>query len=200
MKRELLRKPFRTDQLKQREGHRGKILTYVDVAAVIERLNEACDLWSFEVVKHEVQDGEAIVLGKLTADGVVKMAFGGSNITVDRVGSVVSIADDLKSAASDALKKSASMLGVGLEIYGGARVDADSSALPARPALAPAERITTRQIAAVSATCKRLGIPRGELLARVAKRTGKGELAQLSRVEASQLITELGSNGNAQEH
>ena len=52
MKRELLTKPFRQDQLKQRKGNLGKTLIYVDIAAVIERLNEACDSWSFEVVKH----------------------------------------------------------------------------------------------------------------------------------------------------
>ena len=200
MKRDVLTKPFRKDQLKQREGQRGKVLTYVDVAAVIERLNEACESWSFEVMKHEIQDGEAIVLGKLTADGVVKMTFGGSNITVDRVGSIVSLADDLKAAASDALKKAASMLGVGLELYGGSRRDERDEAPPAQAPASPAERVTTRQLAALGATCKRLGIPNGELLSLVASRTGKGELAHLSRNEASSLITELSGNGHGTGH
>jgi hypothetical protein len=200
MKRDLLTKPFRKDQLKQREGQRGKVLTYVDIAAVIERLNEACELWSFEVVKHEVQDGEAIVLGKLTADGVVKMAFGGSNITVDREGSVLSIADDLKAAASDALKKAASMLGVGLDLYGGSRREEREESPPVQSPSSPAERVTTRQLAALGATCKRQGIPQGELLSLVASRTGKGELAHLSRNEASALITELTGNGHGPGH
>ena len=65
MNRDLLTRPFEPHQVKQRPGQHGKVLSYVDVAAVIGRLNEACDAWSFEIVSHEVQDGEAIVLGKL---------------------------------------------------------------------------------------------------------------------------------------
>jgi hypothetical protein len=58
------------------------------------------------------------VVGRLTAGEVVKMAFGGSTITTNSTtGEVVSIADDLKAAATDALKKAASMLGVGLHLY-----------------------------------------------------------------------------------
>jgi hypothetical protein len=46
------------------------------------------------------------------------MAFGGSTITTNsQTGDVVSIADDLKAAATDAMKKAASMLGVGLHLY-----------------------------------------------------------------------------------
>jgi hypothetical protein len=195
MKRELLSKPFRRDQLKQREGQRGKTLTYIDVAAVIERLNESCEAWNFEVEKHEVHDGEAIVLGKLTADGVVKMAFGGSNITVDREGSVVSIADDLKAAASDALKKAASMLGVGLELYGGARRDEPADGPRQAAPGTPAERITTRQLAALNAVCRRQGMPQGEFMSLVRSKTGRNELTALTRREASALITELSANG-----
>jgi hypothetical protein len=208
MKKDLLTRPFRPDQLKQRKGQHGKILTYVDVAAVIERLNEACDVWSFEIEKYEVQDGEAIVLGKLTADGVVKTAFGGSVVTVDREGTVVSIADDLKSAASDALKKAASMLGVGLELYGGVRREEPESEQPSasnrgpreHAPSAPTERVTTRQLAALAAACRRHGINRGELMDLVGRRTGKGELAHLSRNEASSLITEVSANGNGAGH
>jgi hypothetical protein len=203
MKREALTKPFRHDQIRERPGQNGKPVRYVDVTAVIERLNEACDAWSFEVLNHEVKDGEVIVLGKLTADGVVKTAFGGSAVTVDRQGVVVSIADDLKAASSDALKKSASMLGVGLELYGGSsRPDREASpkdgAADARrvePRREPPDRVTVRQIAALQAACNRRGIPQIELLTVVERRTGKRELAQLSRTEASALITELSANG-----
>ena len=191
MRREQLTRPFRRDQLKQREGQRGKILTYVDVAAVIERLNEACDSWSFEIEKYEVKDGEALVLGKLTADGVIKTAFGGSSVTVDREGSVVSIADDLKAASSDALKKAASMLGVGLELYGGARRDDPVHGPRERAPDKPGERVTPRQLAALSAACRRQGMPPGEILSLVRNKTGRDALANLTRREASNLITEL---------
>lgn len=191
MRRDELTKPFRRDQLKQREGQRGKTLTYVDVAAVIERLNQACDSWSFEVERYEVKDGEALVLGKLTADGVVKTAFGGSSITVDREGTVVSIADDLKAASSDALKKAASMLGVGLELYGGGRRDDQPDGPRERAPEKPSERVTPRQLAALSAACRRRGIPPGEILSLVRNKTGRDALANLTRREASNLITEL---------
>jgi hypothetical protein len=203
MKREVLTKPFRVDQLRERPGPKGRKLRYVDVTAVIERLSEGCDQWSFEIVHHEVKDGEAIVLGKLTADGVIKTAFGGSRVTVDEDGAIVSIADDLKAAASDALKKAASMLGVGLELYGGASRREESSPRREReaplrspePTRAPGERVTTRQLAALHAASRRRGVGSDELLSMVARQTGKRELVSLTRAQASGLISDLSSNG-----
>ena len=61
----------------------------------------------------------AHAVAKLTADGVMKMSFGGTSITRDRDGRPVSIADDLKAAATDSLKKAASILGMGLHLYEG---------------------------------------------------------------------------------
>jgi hypothetical protein len=52
---------------------------------VIARPNAALDgARSFEVVAHEVRDDEVLVLGKLTAAGLVKMQFGASQVTRDR--------------------------------------------------------------------------------------------------------------------
>ena len=202
MKRDVLTRPFETGQIKRRQGHHGKELSYVDVAAVITRLNEAFDHeWTFEVTSHEIQENEAIVVGRLTAGGVTKMHFGGSSITLDRDGRVVSIADDLKAAASDALKKCASLLGVALEMYGGApeRQPASSSARTtsgARPQAVPvADRVTARQLAAVQSICRRKGVSRdqlGELIAR----TGKSALQFLTRGEASAILSELDGQGN----
>ena len=59
-----------------------------------------------------------LVLGKLTADGVTKTQFGASSVTRDRqTKDLVSVGDDLKAAATDALKKCATFLGVGLHLY-----------------------------------------------------------------------------------
>jgi hypothetical protein len=189
-----LTRPFEPHQIRQRPGQHGRTLSYVDVTAVIARLNEACDEWSFEITEHQVMDGEVIVLGKLTADGVVKTAFGGSTITIDKAGAVVSVADDLKAAASDALKKSASLLGVGLELYGG-QVPANPPQ-PERRAPATGNRLTSRQLAAIHAASRKAGMSRASLAAMVQDQTGKTDLAHLSRTEASNLISELsGSNG-----
>ena len=195
MNRELLTRPFEPHQIKQRPGQHGKTLSYVDVAAVIGRLNEGCESWSFEVVSHEVQDDEVIVLGKLAAEGIVKMAFGGSAISIDHAGQIVSLADDLKAAASDALKKAASLLGVGLELYGG-----QPAKEPTRPkalGTVPLEaRLTARQLAALHAASRRRGMSPDGLAALVRERSGKEELAGLTRAEASNIISELtGTNG-----
>ena len=116
MKKDILTKPFPAEQIKQRPGQNGKTLSYVETHSVIARLNEGCDSWSFEVERHQIFDEEVVVLGKLTADGVTKMAYGGSDIARGQDGAAVSLADSLKAASSDALKKAASLLGVGLAV------------------------------------------------------------------------------------
>lgn len=204
MKPDLLTKPFRPEQIKQREGYRGQVLSYVDIAAVIERLNQAFEHeWSFEITKHEIQEGEVIVLGRLTAGGVTKEAFGGSSVTIDKVGNVQSLADDLKAASSDALKKCASMLGVALELYGGAKErsgarTARPSSEPRRPnrPLMPMERVTTKQLAAIHSIARRNGMEKRDLESFLEERLGHVVLNELSRVDASRVITELGGNGN----
>jgi len=121
MNRELLEKPFDPDQIKQREGKFGKILDYVPGHSVIQRLNDAFDAqWSFEIVRFDMLEDkdEIIILGKLTANGIVKSQFGSSRITkAQETGEVISLADDLKAAATDAIKKCATLMGVGLHLY-----------------------------------------------------------------------------------
>ncbi len=207
MKKDILTRPFAPEQLRSRPGRNGKTLSYVETHAVIARLNEGCDAWSFEIVSHEVQDGQAIVVGKLTADGVVKMAFGGSEVTLDKAGRVVSLADDMKAAASDALKKAASLLGVGLELYGAqvpqhapqqpvqaprdAPANGNGQQEPAAPE--PGDRITSRQLAAVYGACRRNGVTREQLEDLVDGKFGKARVEQLSKREASFLIDEIGA-------
>ncbi len=121
MNRELLEKPFDPEQIKQREGEYGKMLDYVPGHSVIQRLNDAFEAkWSFEIVRFDMLEDkdEVIVLGKLTANGIVKSQFGSSRITKAReTGEVISLADDLKAAATDAIKKCATLMGVGLHLY-----------------------------------------------------------------------------------
>lgn len=199
MKKDVLTRPFPPELVKQRQGQGGKVLSYVETHAVIARLNEGCDAWSFEVVEHQILDEEVIVIGKLVADGVTKMAFGGSAITRDRDGRAVSIADDAKSAASDAIKKAASLLGVALELYGAGAADVTSARVPARaPAPAsPNDRLTGRQLSAIQSVARRHNIGRDDLGQMLDERFGKVQVAHLSRREASTFLSELtGSNGS----
>ena len=121
MNRALLEKPFQPSQIKQRQGNFGHILDYVEGHVVTSRLNDAFDgIWSFEVVKYRIlkDTDEVLVLGKLVAEGVTKMAFGSKEIERRKdTKAIVSLGDDLKAASTDALKKAASLLGVGLYLY-----------------------------------------------------------------------------------
>jgi len=127
MNRELLERPFEKEQIKQRKGNFGDMIDYVETHAVIQRLNDSFEgQWSFEIVSQEHTGSEVIVLGKLTADGVSKTQFGSNKITLSKAGEVVSLGDDWKAAGSDALKKTASLFGVGLHLYGADRKDQPS--------------------------------------------------------------------------
>ncbi len=197
MKKDILCRPFPRELIKERAGPHGRKLRYVDVHAVIERLNEGSENWHFLVENHQVLDAEVVVLGRLTIDSVTKSAFGGALISFGNDGQPISIGDDLKSAASDALKKSASMFGIGLELYGGklAAEPVEARSKP-RQQSDPRERATVRQVAAIQSAARRRGLTRDRLTALVHERTGKTEMALLDRHEASNLISELsGTNG-----
>jgi hypothetical protein len=121
MNRDILEKPFGPEQIKQREGNFGKMLDYIEGHNVIQRLNDGFETdWSFIIIKHEIikETDEVIVQGELSAGSIKKSQFGSSRITRARnTGDMVSLADDLKAAATDSLKKCATMLGIGLHLY-----------------------------------------------------------------------------------
>jgi len=121
LNRKLLEQPFEPKHIKQRQGNFGRILDYVEGHAVTSRLNNAFEgNWSFRIVNHWIFEdtNEVVVLGKLTAEGITKMAFGSMEISRNKdTKAIVSLGDDLKAAATDALKKAASLLGVGLYLY-----------------------------------------------------------------------------------
>ena len=115
-------------EIKQRQGRGGQRFSYVEHGYVTERLNLVFGFnWDFEVVDKEMLEDEVIVEAKLTVrtpggQTIVKTQFGGAEIkrhaSGARSGRPLSVADDYKAAASDALKKCASLLGVGLDLYG----------------------------------------------------------------------------------
>ena len=131
---EALSKPFTQELIKHRQGQGKKQLAYVETVHYIDRLNEVfISKWNWEIISENVTDYEAYCKGRLTVeiDGVtvVKEAYGGKDITMvdiydKQTRQVIgrkpfSIADDLKSAGSDAIKKASSLLGIGLHLYRG---------------------------------------------------------------------------------
>ncbi len=196
-KMRLLTRPF--SDIKSRHGRNGQAIQYVEGHAIVQRLNEAlAGDWSFKVLEHDVREGEVIVLGELRAGDLVKQAFGGSEVTRTRDGKVVSLADDLKSAATDALKKAATLLGVALQLYA---VD-EPPVTPSVPRLVPpvqdgdepdvppGNRLTRRQAEFIGKLGRTNGLSKGEMDERAKAQFGT-TAAFLTVRQASEFIQAL---------
>jgi len=115
------------NEIKSRPGRGGQLVNYVEVGYVVETLNRAFGFdWDFEVVQHTFlsEASEVCVLGRLTVRAgeytIIKQQFGGSDVkTLRNSQTPVSLSDDFKAAASDALKKCASLLGIAHDVYRG---------------------------------------------------------------------------------
>ncbi len=189
-------RPFPSDKIKERPGHNGKALSYIEGHEVVLRLLEVFGLqWSFRVLQHEIGNQQVIVLGELRVGDTVKQAFGGSDITRSRDGGQsISVADDLKSAATDALKKAATLFGVALHLYG----DTDSPArdhgaqqpAPSNGNGSRGSRLTRKQLAYIHRLSQDAGMDRADLEALSRAEFGK-TCAFLSTREASDFIDQL---------
>lgn len=126
-------------EIRTRQGRGGRLLLYTDGAYVIKTLNEAFGWnWDFEADHEEIlwigeRPFEARCRGKLVVRAgdviVTKMQFGSQPIEMLKDGSApVSLGDAFKGAATDALKKCASLLGIALDLY-----DSDSEVNTANP-------------------------------------------------------------------
>jgi hypothetical protein len=125
---ELLGRRFRPEVIQQRKIGGGRTVPYLPVGAVIERLNKACNTWHFHIVsrdrelmqlsrwneqtrRSEPRDVPvSIVVGELEIPELGKRQAIGVQALDDGSGE-----DLLKGAASDSLKKCASLFGVSVE-------------------------------------------------------------------------------------
>jgi recombination DNA repair RAD52 pathway protein len=135
-----LTKPFPLQAIKQRDGGGGRRFDYVETHTVIHRLNAATgNNWNFEVVSLEWRNDVLLALGRLEIPGhgsrmgigVQKVSAGGGE-------------DLVKGAASDALKKAATLFGVALELYG-PDIEAGEIAQPRQHAPQARQRADTRE-------------------------------------------------------
>jgi hypothetical protein len=116
------------EAIRWRDGAGRRRLAYVDHAYVTRTLNDAFGWdWDFEADNEELLFNNGVPFeikcrGRLTvrigSKTIVKVQFGCQPIEFKRDGSApVSLGDAYKGAASDALKKCASLLGIALDLY-----------------------------------------------------------------------------------
>ena len=112
-----------SEAIQTRQGRGGKQFRYVTQQYVTRLLNDVFGFnWDFDVLWEQAGKREVIVKGQLTVRApkgqvIEKTQYGGAQIKTDKQGNPLSVADDFKAAASDALKKCASLLGIGLDLY-----------------------------------------------------------------------------------
>jgi recombination DNA repair RAD52 pathway protein len=116
----LLQLPTPMEFIKQRPGKGNKTFTYVEGGYVIARLNQIFSPvgWDFQVVSERVEPNEVVVRGRL----MIKDHKNGYTVSKTQYGTKernagVPLGDTLKAAATDSLKKCASLFGVALDVY-----------------------------------------------------------------------------------
>lgn len=125
---QLLLKKTPAQYVKQRPAKGGGKWEYVSGGYVRKVLNLMFGWeWSFEIMDEKIMADQAIVKGKLTcvSNGrtIVKMQYGNKDIAYKKMQAgetertPLSIGNDLKAAATDALKKCAAELGVASDVY-----------------------------------------------------------------------------------
>lgn len=130
----------------------GASFDYVTGEQVTTRLNEELGFmnWSFRVLEHGIhaEADECWVLGELAVTGnegrttVVRQQFGSQKLKRSKAsGTPLDIGFDLKGAATDCLKKCASLVGVGLYLYE-KEAAAGGRAVPAKRDEPPAQKPT----------------------------------------------------------
>ncbi len=109
----------------------GVPLTYIPISEVVNRLNKVLGVsrWDFTIIscQRDAIDSDFITAHvRLTwnpenakeddkwVEPVTKDGIGGQKIKRNKKGEIVDLGDEMKGAVSDALKKAAQMLGVGL--------------------------------------------------------------------------------------
>lgn len=106
--------------IKERIARGGKQARYVEGGYVVARLNQIFGAinWDFDIVDKEITPSEVWVRGKLT----IKDHKNGYTISKSQFGTHerhqgVPLGDTLKAAATDSMKKCASLFGVALDVY-----------------------------------------------------------------------------------
>lgn len=118
-----LAEPF-AQEMERTVNKGGTALTYIPVSEVINRLNKVLGVesWSMTIVRCERDAADPdFVVAHVRIEyfvsefrSIVRDGFGGQKIKRTKQGQILDLGDEFKGAISDALKKAAQTLGVGL--------------------------------------------------------------------------------------
>lgn len=109
-----LTREFPCEAIKQREGGGRRKLNYYDGQTIIRRLNEAtCNNWNLSIMRTWMEGDILLAHVCLTIPGLGSREHMGVQRIQPNGGE-----DMYKGAVTDALKKAATLFGVGLELYG----------------------------------------------------------------------------------
>lgn len=149
---DILTRPFPASAIKQRAGGGGRMLDYVEGHTVIHRLNEATgNTWEMQVKAISRQDlGQGRAL--MTAHVALTLPGLGTREHIGIQEVSANAGDLVKGAVTDALKKAATLFGVGLELYGPDYEAGEAEAPPAPRQMRPAPQPQARAYPAASAT------------------------------------------------
>jgi recombination DNA repair RAD52 pathway protein len=110
--------------IKNRPGPGGRSLSYVEVGYVVSVLNNAFGpFWEWRITDKHIGEKQIWVQGELTVKdqngfSITKAGFGGALVKLSTATrEPISIANDLKAASSDALKKAASLFGIASDLF-----------------------------------------------------------------------------------
>lgn len=190
--KDVLTRPFGREEVRHRPGRAGESVVYVEGHLVVARLLEAFEEgFSFAVQEYKILDDEVLVLARITAGGVEKMAFGGSAITRARDDRrPVSLVDDIKAAETDAIKRAARLFGVALTLH-----SSPTTETPPPPSLTDSKApsngnayLSAAQLRAVHALRRRLNMSDEELSDFAARVVSSGDVERLDKRGASRLI------------
>ena len=183
-----LSEAFPPNAIKKRQGGGNQMFDYVETETVIRRLNATVKVWDFRITEIKVIDQLLVVWGEMTIPGLGTRAGTG-------VQKLAGGEDMWKGAASDCLKKCATLFNVGIDLYG---PDLEAGEVPNLPPRArtttqnaiPAESgdgITDKQMGMIRALAEQKGVDPQTVRSMHNKPSAK----DLTRQEASALITRL---------
>lgn len=190
---ELLTAPFPSAAIKQRTVGGGRSLSYVEGHTVIHRLNSATNFtWDLRILDiTSMLIGNQTVLRahvRITIPGLGSREHIGVQSIADRAGE-----DLVKGAVTDAIKKAATLFGVGLELYG---PDYGSGELDSKPVKADAGGGGDRQSLGILKAGRERGLNDEEVLDVAHAYVGRIDLHSMDRDTATKLWAFLSRGSN----